>query len=262
MVFDAFESDFEQRVLARSRELPVVVDFWAGWCAPCRALTPALEAAAAAREGEVELAKVDVDRNQALAARFRVQGIPAVKAFRDGRVVDEFTGALPPAQVEAFFDSLVPSEADRLSGTDDEDSLRRALELDPRHTDAARKLGRMLVRSGDNASATELLAPFEHDYVAAGLLARARLAASDGLLRGDGGDPAAGAPDGRLGEAFRAWDEGDQGRALERLQEAITAAPPEQRDLLRQVMVAIFTELGPDHALAREHRRRLAAALN
>jgi thioredoxin-like negative regulator of GroEL len=136
------------------------------------------------------------------------------------------------------------------------------LELDPRNTDAARKLGRLLVRSGDNAAAAELLAPFEHDYVAAGLLARARLAGSDGLLHRDGGDRAARSLDGRLGEAFEAWDDGDHGPALERLQDAIAAAPPEQRDLLRQVMVAIFTELGPDHALAREHRRRLAAALN
>lgn len=262
MVFDVAEPEFEARVVTRSHELPVVVDFWAAWCGPCRTLTPALEAATAAREGEVDLAKVDVDRNQALAARFRVQGIPAVKAFRNGSVAEEFTGALPPPQVEGFFDRLVPSEADRLSETDDEASLRRALELDPRHTDAARKLGRKLVRSGDYPAATALLTAFEHDYVAAGLLARARLAWSQGDRRGDGGDPGGGSPDGRLGEAFEAWDAGDRERALERLQEAIAAAPAGSRDLLRQVMVAIFTELGPDDALAREHRRRLAATLN
>src|SRR3712207_5170941 len=104
MVFDVTEADFEQRVLARSREVPVVVDFWAAWCDPCRQLTPALEKAAAAREGRIDLAKVDVDANQRLSTAFRVQGIPVVKAFKDGKLADEFTGAIPPAQVEQFFD--------------------------------------------------------------------------------------------------------------------------------------------------------------
>ena len=103
----------------------MVVDFWAEWCGPCRTLGPALEAAMAKRDGKVELAKVDVDSNQALAAGFGVQGIPAVKAFKDGEVVAEFTGAIPPAQVAEFFDGLVPSEADQLAGADDEASLRK-----------------------------------------------------------------------------------------------------------------------------------------
>jgi putative thioredoxin len=242
-VYDVDEADFEQRVLARSNELPVVVDFWAEWCAPCKQLTPVLERATAGRAGKVELAKVDVDRNPRLQALFRIQGIPAVKAFRDGRVASEFAGALPPAEVERFFDALVPSEADELVAGGDAESLRRALELDPNHPTARRELGRLLIRRGDTEEALQLLDAVPGDFVAEGLAARARLA----------DDP-------EVQPAFEAWDAGDPGTTLERLQDAL--ADPERRDLVRRVMVAIFTELGPDHPLAREHRRRLSAALN
>ncbi len=259
MVFDVTEHDFEQRVIERSRELPVVVDFWAEWCGPCRTLTPALEAAANRREGDVELAKLDTDANQNIAAAFDIRGIPAVKAFRDGKVVAEFTGAIPPAQVEAFFDQLAPSEADKLAATDDEESLRRALELDPRQAAAAHKLGRLLIERGETAEAAELLEAFPGDFLAEGLAARARLS-MDGAGAAENGDGSA--DGGRLASAFTAWDGGNHEAALESLQEALLETDdPDTRDLIRRVMVALFTELGADHPLAREHRRRLAAAL-
>src|SRR3954451_9246615 len=171
-VFDVTEADFEQRVIERSRELPVVVDFWAEWCGPCRTLSPALERAAQARAGKVELAKLDTDKNQTLAARFGIRGIPAVKAFRDGNVVDEFTGALPPPRVEAFFDSLVPSEADELLAKGDELSLREASELEPQRADIAVALAKARLGRGAEDEALEAVADHESDFAAAGIAAR------------------------------------------------------------------------------------------
>jgi putative thioredoxin len=241
--FDVTDADFEERVLRRSSEVPVLVDFWADWCRPCHMLAPVLESAVDAHDGKVELAKLDVDANQATAARYGVRGLPTVKAFRDGRVATEFTGAQPPQVVARFVDGLVPSEADELVQSGDEPSLRRALEVDPGHAVARRELGRALLRRGEPEEALELLEGAPGDFVAAGLAARARLA----------DDP-------ELAPAFEAWDEGDPATALDLLQGAL--ADPERRDLVRRVMVAIFTELGPDHPLSREHRRRLSAALN
>src|SRR5687767_8459080 len=170
-VHDVTEAQFADAVVERSKEVPVVVDFWAEWCGPCRQLSPALEKAAQSREGEVELAKVDVDSNQQLAGAFGVQGIPAVKAFKDGKVVAEFTGAIPGPQVEQFFDSLVPSEADRVvaESPEDEDALRRALASDPRHSGAAIALAKLLVARGDTDEVQGILEPFPGDFPAAGL---------------------------------------------------------------------------------------------
>ena len=250
MISDVSEQDFRQKVVERSKQVPVVVDFWAEWCGPCRTLGPALEKAVRARNGEIELAKLDTDRNPRIAQEFQIASIPAVKAFKDGKVVAEFIGAIPPARIEEFLNQVVPSEADKLAESGDEESLRKALELDPRNAQAAVGLGRLLLERGEADEAADVLRGFPHDFVADGLAARAELSASGN-----------GASSDELQSAFAAWDEGDPQTALEKLQEVLSGEQdPGRKDLLRRVMVAIFTELGADHPLAREQRRPLAAA--
>lgn len=255
LIRDVDEAGFQRQVIERSAEVPVVVDFWAEWCGPCRALGPALEQAVTERAGEVELAKVDVDANPRLQARYRVQGIPAVKAFRGGQVVAEFTGAIPPAQIATFLDGLIPSEAEKLTAAaiaaGDEEGLRQALGQDSRNRDAASALARLLLARGENAEALSLIEPLAAgDFELTGMAARAQLAEAE--------DPPA--------EAFAAWDAGEHDRALGLLQEQIAAASAagqsDRRDLLRQLMVGLFAELGPASELATAHRRRLAAALS
>jgi putative thioredoxin len=244
-VIDVSEADFQQQVLDKSHEVPVVVDFWAEWCGPCRQLGPTLEKAANAREGEVVLAKLDTDANQRLAAAFNIQGIPAVKAFKDGKVVSEFVGAQPPANVERFFDALVPSEADRLVAAGDEASLRRALELQPGRADAAVPLARLLLAQGDREGALAVVENVAGSFQADGLRARIRLEDREDL---------------DLGDAWAKLDAGDREGAADVLLTAMASADGAKDDL-RAVIVAILDELGVDHPFARDARRRLATAL-
>jgi putative thioredoxin len=244
MAVDVTEETFQRDVIERSREVPVVVDFWAEWCGPCRTLSPALEAAEASRDGNVVLAKVDVDGNQALAARYGIQGIPAVKAFRDGAVADEFVGAVPRAKVEEFFDSLAPSRADELLAAGDELSLREAAELEPRRADIAVALARTRLERGAEDEALESVSGHEADFAAAGIAARIRLVKAGVSV-----------------DAFVALDRGDREAALDALLEEIPGADEELREDLRRAIVGILSEADQADPSAREYRRRLSAAL-
>jgi putative thioredoxin len=242
---DVTEATFQSAVIDRSHTLPVVVDFWAEWCGPCRQLGPVLEKAVAARSGKIELAKVDTDANPMLSRTFRIQGIPAVKAFRDGGVVAEFVGAQPPANVERFLDSLLPSEADGLIEAGDEASLRQALELEPNRAEAIVPLARILLDRGDTDEASDLLARVPGNFAAEGLAARIKLEQ---------------AGDTNLLEAFAALDQNDPERGLDLLLTSLPSADGAKDDI-RRVIVGVLDELGVDNPLARESRRRLASAL-
>jgi putative thioredoxin len=242
---DVSEQDFQTAVIERSRTVPVVVDFWASWCGPCLQLGPVLERSVAARQGKVELAKVDVDANPAITRAYGVQGIPAVKAFKDGKIVAEFVGAQPPTAVERFLDELVPSEAEKLLESGDEESLRRAVELEPTRADAVVALARILHERGEDEAALELLEQIPRSFAGQALAARIELERSR-------------EPD--LTDAFAALDAGDHARALDLLLEVLPEADG-ARDDVRRVVVGVLDELGVEDPLARDARRRLAAAL-
>jgi putative thioredoxin len=295
--FDVSTAEFQEKVVAASQHVPVLVDFWAEWCAPCRQLKPVLEKLAAEYGGRFLLAKVNSDQNQELAGRCGVRGIPNVKAFVGGHLVDEFTGALPEAQVRAFIDKLLPSPAEplrvaaqeaRASGEielalsllDDASQADPANEtvqldmaeirIDAGQLDAARAL---LECAGTQPRARALLDALEHKARDASrhkaLQARLKLVAAGGgadaaalqaRIAANGDDP-----DARLQLANALALSGDYRPALEHLLAIVRRDRKWQDEAARKAMLDLFTLLGGDAQfddLVREFRIALARTLN
>lgn len=181
---DVTDATFQTAVVERSRTVPVVVDLWAEWCEPCRQLGPILEKVVASTKGQVELAKVDIDKNPGVAQAFRVQSIPAVYAMKDAQVVDGFMGAQGEAAVRDFVDKLVPApeltEVERLVEAGDEASLRAALGIEPEDEAATLALAGLLIDDDRTQEAVELLERIPATPEVRRLLALVRIGSPDG----------------------------------------------------------------------------------
>jgi len=262
-VIEATDANFGTTVLEESHRRPVVVDFWAVWCQPCRMIGPVLERLAEEYQGQFLLAKLDVDANPQASAAFRVQSIPAVMAFRDGQMVNEFIGAIPEQSIRQFIQTVLPSEADRLAAqaeaaeqagrTDEADRLfAQALQLDPNHRTAALGRGRLAAARGDLESARAFLAPLRPDPEAERLLAA--IDVSEWAAPSSNGE-------GPLADAERAAAEGRFRDALEVFLAAVRNGSEGDRERAREAMLKVFAVLGEDDPLTAEYRRRLASAL-
>jgi putative thioredoxin len=279
-VVDVQETQFETAVLAESFRRPVVVDFWAAWCGPCRVLGPILERVAAESRGRFLLARVDVDHAQRLAAGYDVRGIPAVKAFVNGRVTHEFVGALPEAQVRGWIEALVPGPADDevakgeravAEGRSEEGvaAYERALALKPGHPRALVALAKIDAEAGrvDQAEARLQQLRFDDARKHEGEVAAIRLAIS--AARGGGlakaeqrvrENPTDFEARVALGQALAA--QGRHRDALEALLGVVREGRgSEHADAARKAMLEVFEAAGARSELSDEYRSRLAAEL-
>jgi putative thioredoxin len=274
-VQDVTDEGFEKEVVLRSHQVPVVVDFWAAWCGPCRVLGPTLEKLANEAGGKFLLAKIDVDRNPRYAQAFGVRGIPAVLGFRNGKRVSEFTGALPEAAVREFLRKVLPSEADdlvaRAEGEPEraESLYREALALDPGHAGAAVALAEILLARGETKDAGALAGSVPATGAlgerAERLLSEIKLrenlpAASESELRRrieQSGDPGPLLLDlGRLLAAEKRFEE-----ALEILLQAAKRSRALAEGEAKEAMVEIFRVIGVRSPLADEYRTKLTRVL-
>jgi putative thioredoxin len=274
LVYDVDTASFATAVIERSHAVPVIVDFWAEWCGPCKVLGPIIEKAVIEAGGDVELAKLDVDQNQQLAGQFGIQGIPTVIAFKDGQPADRFTGALPEDQVREWIDRLRPSEADlavrqaeQLIDAGDLGAAQKVLESildqDPGHLDAGVIYAGLLIDNGLAEHALAVLARLAPTVEVEQLQAAARMASADDIdidamraaVAADPSDTAA-----RLALARAQAARGDVQTGLDELL-AIVETKGEDSDEARKAMLDIFELRGQDDDLVKSYRAKLASAL-
>ncbi len=273
-IHDVSAADFQQNVLQKSHEVPVVVDFWAEWCGPCRTLGPTLEKLATEADGKFILAKVDVDSNQELAAQFNVQGIPMVIGFRNGAPVDQFTGALPENAINEWLTNLLPSEielvVDRardaaIAGNleTSERLFSAVLEEQPDHHGAGTGLAALMMTSGRQADALALLDKLPATDEVARLKSAARLSASgtSDLTEITARLEASPDDDGiRIELALALAGRADYEPALDHLLGVVRSGGASKDDA-RKAIIDILDVLGDGHPLTTTYRRQLASAL-
>jgi putative thioredoxin len=277
---DVDEENFELAVLEQSKEVPILVDFWAEWCGPCKVLGPVLERLAEEYAGAFIVAKVNVDENSSLAAAFHIQGIPAVKLFKDGDLASEFTGALPEPMVREFLSKYLPSAADKQAiaaaaleaegKTAEAKALYQAiLESDPNHAKSLLGLGRLAMNAGDNDTALDFLDKIsvvaderkEADRLIARLKLHSGAAAQDLEALRAKVEAEPDNLDARLALAQALADMENYQQALPQLLDIVKTDRSFRDDAARKAMVQIFDVLGSDDPLTDQYRTELAKVL-